>query len=41
MKNKFQRGVFGACPRVLCDRQYVLPIGMSEDLSISRVKVDL
>lgn len=40
MRAKFLNGVFGACPRVLCDRQLVLPVGMSEDLSISRVKVD-
>lgn len=39
MKEKFAKNVFGACPRILCDRQLVLPIGMSEDLSISRVKV--
>ncbi len=39
MKAKFLNGVFGVCPRVLCDRQLVLPVGMSEDLSISRVKV--
>jgi casein kinase II subunit beta len=41
MRAKFLNGVFGACPRVLCDRQLVLPVGMSEDLSISRVKVYL
>jgi casein kinase II subunit beta len=39
MRTKFLNGVYGACPRVLCDRALVLPIGMSEDLSISRVKV--
>jgi casein kinase II subunit beta len=39
MKEKFIKNVFGACPRMLCDRQLVLPIGMSEELSISRVKV--
>ena len=39
MKDKFNKNVFGACPRILCDRQSVLPIGMSEDLSIARVKV--
>ena len=39
MKEKFLKNVFGACPRILCDRQLVLPIGMSEELSISRVKV--
>jgi len=41
MRAKYLNGVFGACPRVLCDRQLVLPVGMSEDLSISRVKVKL
>ncbi len=41
MRAKFLNGVFGACPRVLCDRQLVLPVGMSEDLSISRVKVNM
>ena len=39
MKSKFLNAEFGYCPRVLCDRQIVLPIAMSEDLSISRVKV--
>lgn len=39
MKGKYLNNVFGACPRILCNRQLVLPIGMSEDLSISRVKV--
>lgn len=39
MKEKFLLGTFGQCPRVLCERQNVLPIGMSEELSTSRVKV--
>ncbi len=39
MKNKFLNAEFGYCPRVLCDRQVVVPVAMSEDLSISRVKV--
>ena len=39
MRDKFSKNVFGACPRILCDRQSVLPIGVSEDLSIARVKV--
>jgi casein kinase II subunit beta len=39
MKEKFMMGSFGYCPRVLCERQNVLPIGVSEELSTSRVKV--
>lgn len=39
MKDKFNLGAFGYCPRVLCERQSVLPIGVSEELSTSRVKV--
>jgi hypothetical protein len=39
MKEKFLKGVFGVCPRVLCERQHVLPIGMSEEIRTSRVKV--
>ena len=39
MKNKFLNGTFGGCPRILCEKQLVVPIGISEDLSISRVKI--
>merc|ERR1719473_1565884 len=39
MREKFLLGVFGVCPRVLCERQCVLPVGMSEELRTSRVKV--
>lgn len=39
MREKFLQGAFGTCPRVLCERQHVLPIGVSEELSTSRVKV--
>lgn len=39
MKEKYVQGKFGACPRVLCERQHVLPVGMSEELRTSRVKV--
>jgi len=39
MKEKLMLGSFGYCPRVLCERQNVLPIGVSEELSTSRVKV--
>ena len=31
--------MFGICPRLLCDKQEVVPIGLDEELSISRVKV--
>lgn len=39
MREKYLNGTFGVCPRVLCAGQYVLPIGMSENLRHSRVKV--
>ncbi|CEM10162.1 unnamed protein product [Vitrella brassicaformis CCMP3155] len=38
MKEKFLKGGFGYCPRVLCERQNALPIGLSEELRSSRVK---
>eukprot|EP00971_Amphidinium_carterae_P174051 3449990-Amphidinium_carterae.1 len=39
MREKYLKGEFGNCPRVLCDRQHVLPIGTSEDLRMGFVKV--
>ena len=39
MREKFLSGTFGMCPRILCPNQYVLPIGMSETIRHSRVKV--
>lgn len=39
MREKYLNGIFGVCPRVLCSGQNVLPIGMSENLRHSRVKV--
>lgn len=36
--NKFLNGVYGYCPRALCDRQKVLPVGLSDELRTSRVK---
>jgi len=38
MREKYMLGTFGTCQRVLCERQFVLPIGLSEELSTSRVK---
>jgi len=39
MREKYVLGKFGVCPRVLCERQPVLPMGLSEELRASRVKV--
>mmetsp|Transcript_64243 Transcript_64243/g.147928 ORF Transcript_64243/g.147928 Transcript_64243/m.147928 type:complete len:244 (-) Transcript_64243:174-905(-) len=39
MREKYMKSVFGFCPRVLCDRQHVLPVGVSDDLCVGRVKV--
>jgi len=30
MKDKYEAGVFGKCPRVMCEGQPVLPMGLSE-----------
>ena len=38
MRNKYLRGVFGVCPRLLCENQGVLPIGLSDELNKARVK---
>jgi hypothetical protein len=35
---KFLNGVYGTCPRALCDRQKVLPVGLSDTLRTSRFK---
>lgn len=37
--NKFLNSIYGYCPRALCDRQKVLPVGLSDELRTSRVKV--
>ncbi|KAM3139753.1 hypothetical protein pb186bvf_008211 [Paramecium bursaria] len=39
MKSKYLQGRFGVCPRVLCERQNVLPLGLSHELRTSRVKI--
>ena len=35
---KFLSGIYGTCPRALCDRQKVLPVGLSDTLKMSRFK---
>jgi len=37
--NKSLSGLYGTCPRALCDRQKVLPVGLSDSLKVSRFKV--
>lgn len=32
MANKFKAGVFGVCPRIMCQKQHVLPVGISDQL---------
>lgn len=37
--HKFLNGLYGHCPRALCDRQKVLPVGLSDSMKVSRFKV--
>ena len=39
MRERYLAGRFGTCPRVMCEKQHVLPIAISEDTKIARVKV--
>lgn len=39
MRERYLVGKFGTCPRVLCEKQNVLPIGINEDIKITRAKV--
>ena len=41
MRERFLQGRFGYCPRVYCEKQHVIPIGLCEDLKTTRVKVPL
>lgn len=34
-KAKFKASEFGACPRTLCEKQTVLPVGLSDSVSLS------
>jgi len=37
--SKYLEGVFGYCPRALCNNQKCLPVGLSDKLRSSRVKI--
>ena len=39
IREKFINGIFGYCPRMLCNKQVMLPVGLSEDMRYSQVKV--
>jgi casein kinase II subunit beta len=39
VREKYLAGKYGVCPRVLCERHNVLPVGMSNELRTSRAKV--
>lgn len=39
MREKFLMGAFGQCPRIICEKQNVLPIGLTDELKVARVKV--
>eukprot|EP00048_Salpingoeca_helianthica_P015776 m.228541 g.228541 ORF g.228541 m.228541 type:complete len:219 (+) comp17508_c0_seq1:293-949(+) len=39
MLDKFLNGDFGTCPRVLCEGQFVLPIGLSDTPGLHTVKL--
>ena len=38
MREKFLNGIFGKWPCVTCDKQVLIPIGLSEDLKYCKVK---
>jgi len=39
MREKYLKGTFGTCPRVLCDRQHVLPIGTTEEPRNAQLRI--
>jgi len=39
MREKHLKGTFGTCPRVKCEKQLVLPIGLSEEMHAHEVRV--
>lgn len=39
MREKYLNGIYGHCPRIMCEKQILLPCAISEDMKYSRVKV--
>ncbi|KAM0722979.1 hypothetical protein Q7P37_001177 [Cladosporium fusiforme] len=39
MMEKFKQGVFGKCPRVICESQHLLPMGQHDIPNVSNVKL--
>lgn len=39
VREKYLNGVYGICPRILCNKQTVLPIGLSDDFKYARAKI--
>ncbi|KAI7498837.1 hypothetical protein KC357_g27 [Hortaea werneckii] len=36
---KYKQGVFGKCPRVICESQHLLPMGQHDQPGMSNVKL--
>jgi casein kinase II subunit beta len=39
MREKYLNGVYGYCPRILCNKQIVMPFGLSDNIKYARIKV--
>lgn len=39
MRRKYESGVFGTCPRFMCEGQNLLPVGVSSSVGVDRVKL--
>lgn len=37
--DKYKKGEFGKCPRVMCDGQHLLPMGQNDNPNLSAVKL--